>query len=315
MTFDISAVPSQRGRLAIVTGANTGLGYETTRDLAQKGMRVVMACRSRDRALDAKTRIEADVPGADLEFRRLDLSALSSVREFASGFRNGHETLDLLINNAGVMWTPYSKSVDGFEGQMAANYFGHFLLTSLLLDVMPDRPESRVVALSSIAHRQPPKRIRFEDLNWERGYNKYEAYAQTKLACLLFAKELQRRLERSGKRILSVAAHPGVSKTELARTVKPWVVALVRYTIGPFISHPPREAALPTVMAALAPDVAGGEYFGPQGLREMKGPPGRAEVAPWAQDQEAASRLWEVSVELTGARFPLVPIGPSASEP
>ena len=312
MTFDISAIPSQRGRVAIVTGANTGLGYETTRDLAQKGMKVVMACRSEDRALPAKARIEADVPGADLEFMGLDLSALSSVRAFASAFRNGHERLDLLINNAGVMWIPYEKSVDGFEGHMAANYFGHFLLTSLLLDEMPDGPASRVVTLSSIAHRQPPKRIRFEDLNWERGYNKYQAYAQTKLACLLFAKELQRRLERSGRRMLSVAAHPGVSETELIRTVKPWQRALVRYTIGPFILHPPREAALPTVMAALAPDVAGGEYFGPQGLREMKGPPGRAEVAPWAQDEDAARKLGEVSEELTGARFDLAPPGPPA---
>ena len=156
-----------------MTGANTGLGYETTRDLAQKGMKVVMACRSEDRALPAKARIEADVPGADLEFMGLDLGALSSVRAFASAFRTGHERLDLLINNAGVMWIPYEKSVDGFEGHMAANYFGHFLLTSLLMDEMPDGPASRVVTLSSIAHRQPPKRIRFEDLNWERGYNKY----------------------------------------------------------------------------------------------------------------------------------------------
>jgi NAD(P)-dependent dehydrogenase (short-subunit alcohol dehydrogenase family) len=312
MTFDLGAIPSQRGRLAIVTGANTGLGYETTRDLAQTGMKVVMACRSEDRALRARARIEADVPGADLEFMHLDLGALSSVREFASAFRNGHERLDLLINNAGVMWIPYTKTADGFEGHMAANYFGHFLLTSLLLDVMPDGPSSRVVTLSSIAHRQPPKRIRFEDLNWERGYNKYQAYAQTKLACLLFAKELQRRLERSGRRMLSVAAHPGVSETELARTMKPWLRALVRYTVGPFVFHPPREAARSIVMAALAPDVAGGEYFGPQGRREMKGPPGRAEVAPWAQDEDAARRLWEVSEELTGARFALAPPGPPA---
>ena len=305
MTFDLNSLPAQDGRLAVVTGANTGLGYETAHCFARKGMKVIMACRSAERTKDAMVRITEEVPGADLEFIRLDLASLASVREFASSFRKSHGTLDLLINNAGIMWTPYEQSEDGFEGQMAANYFGHFLLTSLLLDLMPDSPASRVVALSSIAHQQGLKRIRFEDISWGEGYNKFLAYAQSKLACLMFALELQRRLEASGSQVLSVAAHPGVSETELGRSMDPWLTFMIRYTVGPFISHEPDQAVLPTVMAALNPDVAGGEYFGPQGFREMKGRPGRAEIKPWAEDAGAAAELWAVSEKLTGAGFPL----------
>ena len=303
MSFDFSAVSDQTGRLAIVTGANTGLGFETTRYFALKGMQVVMACRSEERARAAMAEIKAEIPSARLSILPLDLSDLASVRAFATRFRQQHQSLDLLINNAGIMWTPYARSVDGFEGQMAANYFGHFLLTSLLLDLMPDRPESRVVTLSSIAHKQPLRRIRFEDLHWEQGYNKYQAYAQTKLACLMFALELQRRLQDSGSRVLSLAAHPGVSQTELVRTLKPWQVLLMRYSIGPLLFHPPRLAALPTVMAALQPEVEGGDYFGPQGWREMKGAPGKAYVSRCARDEGAAMKLWEVSEDLTGASY------------
>jgi NAD(P)-dependent dehydrogenase (short-subunit alcohol dehydrogenase family) len=305
MSFDMNSIPSQAGRLAIVTGANAGLGFETTRYLAQKGMSVVMACRSEERARTAKAAIEAELPGARLQILQIDLGDLSSVRRFAESFRKDHQTLDLLINNAGIMWTPYARSVDGFESQMAANYFGHFLLTSLLLDLMPDCPESRVVTLSSIAHAQPLRRIRFEDIHWERGYNRFYAYAQTKLACLLFAKELQRRLKNSGRRVLSLAAHPGVSETELVRSLHPALVFLMHHTVTPLFFHPPREAALPTLMAALDANVSGGEYFGPQGWREMKGPPGPARQSRCARDDDAARRLWEVSEQLTGARFVL----------
>ena len=187
---------------------------------------------------------------------------------------------------------------------MAANYFGHFLLTMLLIDLMPDSPESRVVSLSSIAHRQGLKRIRFEDIHWENGYNKFLAYSQTKLACLMFALELQRRLDAEGSQVLSVAAHPGVSETELGRSIDPWMSFMIRHTVGPFITHDPQQAALPTVMAALDPGVSGGEYFGPQGLGETKGRPGRAQIKPWAEDAEAAEQLWALSEELTGAGFP-----------
>jgi NAD(P)-dependent dehydrogenase (short-subunit alcohol dehydrogenase family) len=305
MTFDFEALPAQRGRLAVITGANTGLGFETARYFALKGMQVVMACRNEDKAKAAMARITEEVPGAELEFIQLDLSSLDSVRRFAESFREKFDRLDLLINNAGIMWTPYEKTEDGFEAQMAANYFGHFLLTALLLDLMPDRPESRVVTLSSIAHQQFLKRIRFEDINWEEGYNKYHAYAQTKLACLMFALELQRRLAAAGRKVLSVAAHPGVSETELGRYMDKWLVLAIRYTVGPFISHEPSRGALPTVVAALGPGVSGGDYFGPRGFREMSGGPGLAEIKPWAADAEAAAQLWAVSGELTGAVYSL----------
>jgi NAD(P)-dependent dehydrogenase (short-subunit alcohol dehydrogenase family) len=304
MTFSINDIPSQAGRTAVITGANTGLGYENARYFARTGMKVIMACRSESRARDAMSRLRADVENADLEFLQLDLSDLSSVRQFAEAFKQDYDKLDLLINNAGIMWTPYEQSVDGFEGQMAANYFGHFLLTSLLIDLLPDEPAARVVSLSSIAHTQGLKRINFEDIHWEKRYQKHLAYAQTKLACLMFAIELQRRLAQAGRKTLSVAAHPGVSETELARTVEPWKLAIMRYTIGPLISHAPPKAALPQVMAALDPSVHGAEYFGPKGIMELSGRPDRGKIMPWAKDPDANRRLWEVSEQLTGARWP-----------
>jgi NAD(P)-dependent dehydrogenase (short-subunit alcohol dehydrogenase family) len=307
MTFEIDKLPSQSGRLAVITGANTGLGYENTRYFAGKGIKVVMACRSEQRARDAMARLQAELNTADLEFMPLDLGDLASVRRFADAFRDKYDRLDLLVNNAGIMWTPYEKTVDGFEGQMAANYFGHFLLTSLLIDLLADDPAARVVSLSSIAHTQGLKRIRFEDINWDSGYNRYNAYAQTKLACLMFAIELQRRLEEAGRRTLSVAAHPGVSETELARSVAPWKLAILRHTIGPLVSHVPEKAALPQVMAALDPGVGGGEYLGPKGFMEMSGQPARAKIMRWAQDAVANRQLWEVSEELTGASWALSP--------
>ena len=305
MTFDADNLPSQVGRTSIITGANTGLGYENARYFARAGMKVVMACRSESRAVDAMSRLRSEVKEADLEFIQLDLSDLASVRRFADAFRKKHDSLDLLINNAGIMWTPYEKSPDGFEGQMAANYFGHFLLTSLLIDLIPDDPAARVVSLSSIAHTQGLKRIQFEDIHWEKRYQKHLAYAQSKLACLMFALELQRRLEQAGRKTLSVAAHPGVSETELARSVEPWKLALLRYTIGPLVSHAPRKAAIPQVMAALDTKVRGGEYFGPQGIMEMSGRPGRGKIMPWAKDLDANRQLWEVSEQLTGAEWSL----------
>lgn len=303
MAFDLENIPSQQGKIAIVTGANTGLGYETVRHLAQKDCKVIMACRNADKAAKAKGAIEAQVPGADLEILLIDLCELSSVREFAKTFRQQYNKLDLLINNAGIMWPPYALTVDGFESQMGANYLGHFLLTGLLLDLMPDTSESRVVSLSSNAHRLGSGEITFDDLHSEQTYSKTGAYAQSKLACLMFGNELQRRLERAEKQILSVTAHPGVSNTDLARHMPPYQVALVQYTIGPLLCHAPDKAAMPTVMAALTPDAQGGEYFGPQGFFEMKGEPGRATQSDYAQNQAAAEQLWEVSEQLTEGRF------------
>lgn len=305
MNYSIDSLPSRPDSLAIVTGANTGLGYETTRYLCQKGVKVVMACRNESKAMAAKQQLEEELPDARLDFLPLDLSSLESVRQFADAFRSKYDRLDLLINNAGIMWTPYELSVDGFESQMAANHFGHFLLTSLLLDMMPDTPESRVVHLSSLAHAHGLKRIRFEDIHWQQGYHKHNAYAQTKLACMMFGLELDRRLKKANKSLLSVIAHPGASMTELVRNLPTPLVTITNYTIGPLLTHTPDQGALPTVVAALADRITGGSYWGPQGFQEMKGKPGPAKIHPCAEDKEQAARLWELSEELTGAKFPI----------
>lgn len=301
--FNVSDIPSQKGKTAIVTGASAGLGFETALALAEKGATVVLACRNAAKAETAKKQILQSHPNADLEILLIDLNELSSVRKFAEAFRARHQTLDLLINNAGIMVPPYSKTVDGFESQMAANYFGHFLLTSLLIDLMPDSPGSRVVSLASLAHRMGTGEINFEDLNFDRSYAKMTAYAQSKLACLMFALELQRRLEHSNKKILSVAAHPGASDTELSRYIPAPLAFILRYTLIPLISHSPARGALPTLMAAFSDQAPATKYFGPQGFRQMKGAPGKASTTRYAQREDEAAKLWKVSEALTGAQF------------
>lgn len=301
--FSLDNIPSQRGKVAIVTGANTGLGYATALNLAKKDITVIMACRNPDRASQSKASLKAEVPTANVEILPIDLTELASVRAFATAFRQQYAQLDLLINNAGIMFPPYTKTVDGFESQMGANYFGHFLLTCLLLDLMPDTPESRIVSLSSGAHRAAANGINFDDLQSEKHYSKLGAYAQSKLACLMFANELQRRLTTAGKHILSVAAHPGMSPTELARHMPRYQLELLRFTIAPFFMHSVEQAALPTVMAALEPSAQGGDYFGPQGLAELKGKPGLATKSSYSQDPDAAQKLWTISEQLTGCNF------------
>ncbi len=304
MSFDLSSVPRQEGRVAIVTGANTGLGFETAKAFATKGITTVMACRTLARGLDAKSRIEADVHGADLSVMPLDLADLNSVRSFADAFRGTHGTVDLLILNAGIMMPPYSTTVDGFESQMGANFLGHFLLTALLVDLMPDAPGSRIVTLSSLSHRGGRKRISFEDLNWENGYSASDAYAQTKLACLMFGNTLDRRLKAAGRSIVALSAHPGISTTELSRSAPKLLTTVLRYTLAPLLTHPPHKAALSQIQAALDPDAKGGEYYGPTGFREFKGSPGEATQLAYALDESHQDQLWAVAKDATGATFP-----------
>lgn len=301
MNFQIEHVRSQSDRVAVVTGANTGLGYETALGLAQTGMKVVLACRNEEKATTAKSTIQTAVPGADLDVMLLDLSQLASVKAFAEHYRRNYSRLDLLINNAGIMAPPYRQTDDGFESQLAVNHLGHFLLTALLLDLMPNTSASRIVSLSSNAHKMGS--IKFDDLQSTEKYSSMAAYAQSKLACLMFADELQRRLEDKGKQILSVCAHPGGSETELARHFSKTAILIMRLMLVPLMTHPPKEAALPTLYAALGDDVQGGEYFGPQGFLEMSGKPGRATRSPLAQKQEVAQQLWTVSEQLTGASY------------
>jgi NAD(P)-dependent dehydrogenase (short-subunit alcohol dehydrogenase family) len=303
MGFNLDTIPSQTGKKAVVTGANTGLGFETALGLAKTGATVILACRDPEKAAQAKAQILTQVPNADIETIPLDLSRLASVREFAAQYQQKYDQLDLLINNAGIMFPPYTKTEDGFESQIGVNHLGHFLLTALLLKLMPDSSESRVVSLSSNAHKFG--KINFEDLQSEQKYSSTAAYGQSKLACLLFADELHRRLVANGKQILSVCAHPGVAQTELARHMPSFLVLIMRFTVAPLITHPVEQAALPILLAALGSEVKGGNYFGPQGAGEMTGQPGLAVKAPHGQDAAVAAKLWQVSEALTGCQFTL----------
>ncbi len=301
MAFNLKDIPSQKGKVAIVTGANIGLGYETALALAKKDMKVILACRTITKAEHAVRKIKQEVSNAALEIIQIDLSKLSSVRRFANEFLAKYDQLDLLINNAGVMIPPYTKTEDGFELQMGANYFGHFLLTGLLLDTILQTPNSRIVSLSSNAHKRG--KINFDDLQSEKEYSKIGAYSQSKLACLMYAFDLQRRLEDAGHtQTISVAAHPGVSMTNLGQHI-PAILQKVLTPAFKWMMHDPKEAALPQLYAALGEDVKGGEYFGPTGYNEMKGPAGRAKYKSFAKDEAVAKRLWEVSEKLTAITY------------
>ncbi|HLP73511.1 MAG TPA: oxidoreductase [Bacteroidales bacterium] len=300
--FRIEEVPSQNGKIAIVTGANTGLGFETTKGLARTGMKVIMACRDIEKAQTAKGKILKEQPFADLEIMIVDLSRFVSIRKFAGSYLARYKSLDLLVNNAGIMIPPYCKMEDGFESQFGVNYLSHFLLTGLLFDTLEKTPASRIVALASNAHRNAT--IDFDDLNWEkRKYSPLSAYGQSKLACLVFAFELNRRILGNGFHTKAAAAHPGVSVTELVRHI-PKLVMLLGKPVTALLTHSPEKGAMPVLMAALNPDVKGGEYYGPQGYHEWTGKPGLAKSTALANDEALAKRLWDISEKLTGVKYP-----------
>jgi len=288
-------IPDQSGRTAVVTGANSGIGFETARALAAKGARVVLACRSEEKGRDAERRLRAALPDADARLESLDLGSLASVRRFAEKLSAEEGRIDLLVNNAGVMMPPYGKTADGFETQLGTNHLGHFALTGLLLPRVLATPKARVVSVSSLAHFWG--RIDFADLQSERSYNPTRAYGQSKLANLLFTRELQRRFDAARIDALSAAAHPGSTRTELQRHS-----GLMHAIVAVFSQAPP-EGALPTLYAATATDVRGGDYFGPSGFAGCLGPPGRARSSPRANDAAVARRLWDVSEQLTGVTF------------
>jgi NAD(P)-dependent dehydrogenase (short-subunit alcohol dehydrogenase family) len=298
-----SNVPDQRGRVAVVTGANTGLGFDTARVLAARGASVVLAVRSIEKGKQAAERIAAAAPGAEVTVQQLDLSSLASVRAAAAELGARHPAIDLLVNNAGVMYTPRQKTADGFDLQFGTNHLGHFALTGLLLDRMLAVPGSRVVTVSSIGHRIRA-RIHFEDLQWERSYDRVAAYSQSKLANLLFTYELQRRLAAAVKPTLALAAHPGFSDTELIRYSPAWARRLTPVAARVF-AQSAAQGALPSLRAATDPAVLGGQYFGPDGLGEMKGSPRVVPSSAQSHDAGIARRLWEISTELTGVSFPV----------
>ncbi|MEU7846950.1 SDR family NAD(P)-dependent oxidoreductase [Micromonospora parva] len=297
MNWTEQQIPRQDGRVAVVTGANTGLGFETARLLAERGASVVLAVRDTAKGERAAARINGDV-----SVRELDLTSLDSVRAAAAGLHATHQRIDLLINNAGVMYTPKQTTTDGFELQFGTNHLGHFALTGLLLDLLLPVPGSRVVTVSSVGHRIRAA-IHFDDLQWQRSYSRVAAYGQSKLANLMFTYELQRRLAAHGTTV-AVAAHPGVSNTELVRNA-PAVVRRPITLLAPVITQPATAGALPTLRAATDPSVLGGQYYGPDGLGETRGTPRLVTSSPDSYDPAVQQRLWAVSEDLTGVRFPL----------
>ncbi|MEO1260797.1 MAG: oxidoreductase [Bacteroidota bacterium] len=300
MNFDLKNIPSQKGRTAIVTGANNGIGFETTLAMAKYGFKVIMACRNLTKAEKAKSDILAQFPEADLDIIQLDLSDLDSVKVFAENFKYNYAQLDVLINNAGVLIYSGKKNKAGVELQFATNHLGHFLLTNLLLEQIPDHPASRIVALSSIAHKAA--KIHFNDLNCENTDDADAAYGQSKLANLMFADELNRRLKKSGSKIIALAVHPGGSDSglfdEMSR-IKYYTFKL----LSPFILNSPASAAKPSLFAALSTEVQGGEYFGPQGFNEFKGKVGFAKRSEYSKREDVATKLWQLSEKMTGHSF------------
>ena len=296
-------VPDQTGRVAIVTGSNTGLGYDTARVLAERGATVVLAVRAADKGEAARDRILKTAPGAEVTVQPLDLGSLQSVRAAADALAGAYPRIDLLINNAGVMIPPKQVTPDGFELQFGTNYLGHFALTGLLLENLLSVEGSRVVVVSSNAHKLGGA-IHFDDLQWERHYKRGAAYAQSKLANLMFCYELQRRLAAAAKSTIAVAAHPGFTDSELMRHVwKP--VAPFMKLVGPLIGQDPAKGALPQLLAATDPQVRGGQYWGPRGPFELRGYPTLVKSSAKSYDEGVQQRLWAVAEKLTGVTFPV----------
>ncbi|WP_217239843.1 oxidoreductase [Streptomyces sp. AC555_RSS877] len=292
-------IPDQRGRVAVVTGSNSGIGYAAARELARRGARVVLACRSEARGTDAGDRIATEVPGAEVEFARLDLGDLASVGQFAAAFP--YDRLDLLVNNAGVMALPYGTTADGFETQFGVNHLGHFALTGLLLPALLATPGARVVTVSSMMHSMA--NIDINDLNSERRYRRWIAYARSKTANLLFTHELARRLAAHGADVVAAAAHPGYAATNL-QTAGPRMSgrkAGERFMeVGNrFFAQSAEAGALPTLYAATAPDVSPDSFTGPHWAM-WRGSPGPSWRASWTCNDRAGERLWAASEKLTG---------------
>ena len=298
-------IPHLAGHTAVVTGANSGLGFETALALARAGAHVVLACRDQVKGGDALDRVRQAVPAADVRLDRLDLADLASVRKFAADLSSEHDSLDILINNAGVMAIPRRETADGFEMQFGTNHLGHFALAGLLLDSLLARPGARVVTVSSEAARIG--RIRFDDLQGSRRYGKWTAYAQAKLANQLFALELHRKVTDRGMDLVSVAAHPGYAATNLQavgpRMSGSRIMERLNDLGNSVFAQPAADGALPSLYGATAPEVRGGHNFGPDRLFGMRGYQGPVSFLRAARNPETAQHLWEVSERLTGVRF------------
>lgn len=291
-------VPDQSGKTILVTGANSGIGFDTARVLAERGARVLLGCRSSDKAEEAMAKIALTAPEADLAFISLDLASLASIKSAGEEVLNENR-LDALVNNAGVMVPPKTLTEDGFELQFGINHLGHFALTGHLLPLLKDRGGARVVNVASLAHRSG--HIDYDDLHAEKGYSAMQRYQMSKFANILFTYELQRRLEASGSPAICVACHPGGSSTDLGRHI-PKLLALLLLPLS-LVMNSSAQGALPTLMATTSDDVAGGDYFGPMSMGEMRHSAKKVKTAPHSRDEGDASRLWGISTELTGVEY------------
>lgn len=296
-------IPDLSGKVIIVTGGNSGLGYWSVKAFAEKGADVILASRSKENGEKAKAEILQQNPKGNIEVAELDLADLESVRLFAKNFQKNHSRLDVLLNNAGIMTTPYFTTKDGFEGQVGTNHLGHFALTGLLLDLIQKTSNSRVVNVSSAAHKQG--KMDFENLLFEngKGYSPLKAYGRSKLANLLFTYELQRYFEAKKIDSISVAAHPGVSQTNLARHLEDKLFFKILYPVFKIMTQDAAKGALPQIRASVDPEVKGGEYYGPSGFNEMKGSPVLVKSNGASHNAEDARKLWELSEKLTGVVF------------
>ncbi|MEO0895915.1 MAG: oxidoreductase [Bacteroidota bacterium] len=295
-------IPDLTGKTIIVTGGNSGLGYESTRALAQKGAQVILASRSKERGEAAKQKILAIHPNATIDVMELDLGSLDSVKQFAEAFSTKYDRLDVLMNNAGIMAVPKGTTKDGFESQLGVNHLGHFALTGQLLPKLESTPSSRIVNIASKA--ADSGKINFSDLQSEQNYDKFGAYSQSKLANILFTKELQKRLAGAGKNIEAMAAHPGGSKTNLGEKsdFNPFVKGILTGLMN-LLMQPAERGALPQLFAAVDPEAEAGQYYGPDGFSEMGGYPKVANMPDSAVNPEAQQKLWDVSQELTGISY------------
>ena len=288
-------MPDLTGKVAIVTGANSGIGYETAKGLAERGANVVLACRNLDKATIAANSIRRDVSNARLEIIRLDLADLDSVHEFSKTFQMNYDRLDILVNNAGVMTPPHTKTSDGFELQFGANHLGHFALTGHLLDTILSTSGARIINVSSISHRMGNGTIAFDNLNAEKGYEASAAYSQSKLANLLFTLELNQHFSEFNADAIAVASHPGWTATGLTR-------GLI-HGISRVFAQSPAMGALPSLYAASAPNVQPNDYYGPSSLKETRGYPKKADKSVEAKDPQLAEQLWQVSEEMTAVHY------------
>lgn len=304
--WDKTCIPDLSGKVAVVTGANSGLGYEVTKGLAAKGSHVVMGCRSLEKGGSAAQQIRKEVPDASLTVMKLDLADLSTVRDFSSRFKKEYHSLDILCNNAGIMQAPRGQTADGFETHLGINHFGHFALTGLLMDPLLNTKGSRVVTVSSTAHKLGS--VDFDNLGLSGRYSRTGAYARSKLANLLFTYELQRRLDDSGLSTISVAAHPGLSATNLQitgpRMGNGHFFAWMYKVVNGVLAQSAQMGALPLLYAATAEDVSGGDYIGPGGLGEWRGYPKKTKSSKKSHDEESAKQLWDISTELTKVQYP-----------